>query len=171
MDNFNSVRSSTKKVREGDPKIWKQVDNWFAQLDLDNNGYLDKKEVKPYIEEYLAREFGIEPSNGLVQDTFNDIAFDGKNVSKQGIYDHIMATKIAFGEAQKTEAQKKKQPVKKLSSKLEQHQQQKPLSVQSRISVNSQIQQEQASQAYHTQTEDIGDAIFPQIMRYTETGP
>lgn len=77
-----------------------------------------------------------------MQDTFNDIAFDGKNVSKQGIYDHIMATKIALGEAQKTEAQKKNKPVKKLSSKLEQHQQQKPLSVQSRISVNSQIQQE-----------------------------
>ena len=95
-------------MREGDPRVWKQVDNWFALLDLDNNGYLDRKEVKPYIEEYLKREFSIEPSKALVQDTFSDIASDGKNVSKQGIYDHIMAVKSAFEEAEKVESQKKK---------------------------------------------------------------
>ena len=37
-------------MREGDQKIWKQVEIWFAQLDTNNNGFLDVVEIKPYME-------------------------------------------------------------------------------------------------------------------------
>ena len=69
---------------------------------MDNNGFLDIVEIKPYIEQYLKKEFEVEASKGLIQDTFADISVDGVNVTKQGLYDHIMTV----SDVMKTEVEK-----------------------------------------------------------------
>ena len=128
-ENLKSGYGDSKDLGEGDRKIWNQVDEWFAKLDTNNDGHLDIAEVKPYVEEYLKKEFEIEPSDALIQDTFADLAADGGNVTKQGLHDHIAASAGVVKEAKPRKSAKGKQPVKKLTSKLDQRQVQKLPSV------------------------------------------
>ena len=43
-------------------EIGKQVDEWFEKLDTDNDGCLEIKDIKPYVEEYLRKKFDMEAS-------------------------------------------------------------------------------------------------------------
>ena len=69
--------------------IGKQVDEWFEKLDTDNDGYLDIKDIKPYVEEYLKEKFDMEANAMNVQSTLEDISDDGIDVTKSGVLNHI----------------------------------------------------------------------------------
>ena len=76
--------------REGDERVWRQVDEWFTTLDKNRDDYLDIEEIRPYVVWYLKKEFDMEADKDLVESTFIDLTFDGKHVTKQALYDHIM---------------------------------------------------------------------------------
>ena len=56
------VEDSVEKHGDEDLEIGKQVDEWFEKLDSNNDGCLDIKDIKPYVEEYLREKFDMEAS-------------------------------------------------------------------------------------------------------------
>ena len=48
--NSDLVEDSVEKQGEEDLDIGKQVDEWFEKLDTDNDGCLNIKDIKPYVE-------------------------------------------------------------------------------------------------------------------------
>ena len=42
----------------------------------------------------MKKEFDIEGSEEMIDSTFLDLSFDGKNVTKQALYDHITTVAV-----------------------------------------------------------------------------
>ena len=93
--NSDLVEDSVEKQGDEDLEIGKQVDEWFEKLDTDNDGCLEIKDIKPYVEEYLRKKFDIEASAMHIENTFEDISDNGRDVTKSDVFEQITQYAIA----------------------------------------------------------------------------